>query len=213
MRRLILASSAIAVLTLLCQPRPLLAQPVYHGGAIEAKQHGFEHGYRDGFSFGQSSQVSNRDQDIVNQRLRQADRDYESGFGSQDLYREGYSEGFRAGMQDGRAGSRSRLEDMFRSKQPNYDPDRNRDDRIDGIYAQNHWQPRHAAGDIGYRDGVDAGVRDRLEGHSYAPRKHEAWRNGMHGFDEDYHAPRGQYRQAYRESYEAGYRDGFARAR
>ena len=208
MRKLFLASSATVILAVLCGPRPLMAQDVYHGGALDARQHGYEHGYRDGFSFGQNSQVSNRDQDIVNQRLRAADKDYDSAFGSQEQYRQGYAEGFRTGMEDSRAGNRSRLEELFRAKDPNYNPDRNKDDRIDGIYPQNHWPPVHEASDIGYRDGVDSGIRDRQDGHSSQPRGHGAWQTGLHGYAGE-SGQKGRYKAAYRAAYELGYRDGF----
>ena len=98
MRKLLLESVALALWAILCVPVSLMAQDVYHGGALDARQHGFEHGYRDGFSFGQNSQVSNRDQDIVNQRLRAADKDYQSAFGSQEQYRQGYAEGYSRGF-------------------------------------------------------------------------------------------------------------------
>jgi hypothetical protein len=211
MKELLLESVAVAVLAILCVP-PLMAQDVYHGGALDARQHGFEHGYRDGFSFGQNSQVSNRDQDIVNQRLRAADKDYQSAFGSQELYRQGYAEGFRAGMEDSRSGNRSRLEELFRAKDPKYDPDRNQDDRIDAIYPQNQWSATHVATDIGYRDGLDAGMRDRQLGQSPRPRQHVAWQKALHGYQGDSSSP-GRYKVAYRAAYERGYRDGFGRPR
>src|SRR6266481_1749506 len=104
MRKVIHAWSTLAILAMLCGPVSLIAQDTYQGRAVDARQHGFEHGYREGFAFGQNSQVSNRDQDIANQKLRQADRDYQPGFGSQEEYRQGFAEGFRAGMEDSRAG-------------------------------------------------------------------------------------------------------------
>ena len=212
MRKLLLESVAVALLAILCVPVSLMAQDVYHGGALDARQHGFEHGYRDGYSFGQNSQVSNRDQDIVNQRLRAADKDYQSAFGSQEQYRQGYAEGFRAGMEDSRSGNRSRLEDLFRSRDQRYDPDRNQDDRIDAIYPQNRWPATHVATDIGYRDGFDAGIRDRQMGPNFRPRQHVAWQNALHGFDGQSSSP-GRYKVLYRAAYERGYRDGFGRPR
>ena len=212
MRKLFLESVAVVTLAILCAPPSLMAQEVYHGGALDARQHGFEHGYRDGFSFGQNSQVSNRDQDIVNQKLRAADRDYQSAFGSQDQYRQGYAEGFRAGMEDARAGKRSRLEELFRARDPKYDPDRNQDDRIDGIYPQNRWPATHVATDIGYRDGFDAGMRDRQDGQNFRPRQHVAWQKALHGYDGK-SVPPARYKASYRAAYELGYRDGFRRLR
>lgn len=212
MKKLLLASGTAVMLAVSCQPVSLRGEDVYHGGALDARKHGYEHGYRDGFAYGQSSQVSNRDQDIVNQRLRAAGKDYQSVFGSQEQYRQGYADGFRTGMEDGRAGNRSRLEELFRARDPNYNPDRNQDDRIDGIYPQNHWPANHVAADIGYRDGVDAGIRDRQDRQNFQPRRHVAWQRGLHGYDGE-GAPQGRYKAAYRAAYELGYRDGFGRSR
>lgn len=209
MKRSVLAVSATAIAVLFLQALSIQAQEIYHGGAPDARQHGYEHGYREGFAFGQNSQVSNRDQDMVNQKLRAADRDYQPGFGSRELYRQGYADGFRAGIEDARTGNRSRLEDLFRARDPNYDPDRNRDDRIDGIYSQNRWPPAHVGRDIGYRDGFDAAMRDRQEGRGYVPRQHSAWETAMHGYDGQ--SSRRQYQRAYRESYELGYNEAFQR--
>jgi hypothetical protein len=210
-RKLLHSCSTLAIVVILCAPDSL-AQDVYHGGAMDARQHGYEHGYREGFAFGQNSQVSNREQDIVNQKLRQADKDYQPAFGSQDAYRQGYAEGFRAGMEDSRAGNRSKLEDLFRARDPNYNPDRRVDDRIDGIYPRNQWPATHAANDIGYRDGFDAGLQDRQAGRRFQPRQHQAWQTASHGYDRSY-GSQSQYKSAYRAGYELGYRDGFGKSR
>ena len=212
MNKTLLACCTLAMLAMLRAP-DAAAQDTYHGGATDARQHGYEHGYRDGFSFGQqNAQVSNRDQDIVNQKLRQADKDYQPAFGAQDAYRQGYADGFRTGMEDGRAGNRSKLEELFRARDPNYDPDRRADDRIDGIYPQNRWPASHAANDIGYRDGFAAGQQDRRDGRSYQPRQHAAWQKASHGNEGGY-GSQSQYRSAYRTGFEQGYRDGFGRGR
>lgn len=210
MKQLLITSMAIAAM--LFQPVSMIAQDTYHGGALDARQHGYEHGYREGFAFGQNSQVSNRDQDVMNQKLRSADQDYQPGFGSQEQYHQGYVEGFRVGMEDSRSGNRSRLEELFRARDPNYDPDRNRDDRIDGIYPTNHWSPTHIAEDIGYRDGMDAGIRDHREGRRLQPRQHTAWQSALHGYEAG-SSSKGQYKSAYRSAYESGYRDGFGNSR
>ena len=183
----------------------------YHGAAVDAAKHGFEHGYRDGFAFGQNTQVSNREQDMVNQRLREADKDYQPAFGSREQYRQGYADGFREGMEDGRKGERSRLEDLFRWD-AEFDPVRNHDDRMDAIYPQNQWPALHVADDMGYRDGFNLGMRDRRNGRRFQPRQQKTWEQALHGFDGK-SASKGQYRNAYRAAYELGYRDGFGRPR
>ena len=212
MRNTLRELSFLAIGTVLCQPVSLMAQDVYHGSQLDARQHGYEHGYRDGFAFGANSQTSNRDQDIVNQKLQAADREYQPVFGARELYRQGYAEGFRAGMEDSRAHNRSRLEELFRPRDPGYDPDRRGDDRYDGIYSQNQWPGTHVANDFGYKDGLSAGIRDRKEGRSFQPRQHAAWKVALHGYVGK-SVPQRQYIARYRAAYELGYQDGFGRSR
>src|SRR6266446_1379985 len=131
--KLQIASNVLAVLVWGVQTLPIVVQEVYRGGPLTARQHGDEQGYREGYDFGRNSQVSNREQDIVNQKLAAADRDYLPAFGSREEYRQGYGEGFRSGMEDSRNGRRSRLGELFRDRDPNVEPNRNRDDRVNAI--------------------------------------------------------------------------------
>ena len=184
----------------------------YHGGPLDARQHGYQHGYKDGYESGRPSSLSNRDQDLRNQRLKAQGNGYQPSFGSEAEYSEGYREGFNAGSSDANNGVRSRLEELFRWQDPNFNPDRSRHDASDGIYRDNHWSLQHVAGDIGYRDGVNAGVQDRMQGRAYNPRRRLAWKNGTHGYDSTL-GPQGVYRTEYRISYERGYEDGFGSRR
>ena len=206
--RLQIASTILAISVWALPTPTMVAQDTYHGSPLSAREHGYEHGYREGYEFGRNSQVSNREQDIVNQKLRAADKDYLPAFGPQEEYRRGYTDGFRGGLEDSRKGARSRLEELFRARDPNFDPDRNRDDRVDAIYPQNHWPPDHVATDIGYRDGFSASLRDRSDGRGSQPRGHLAWRNALHGYDSSM-GSQSSYKRAYRAAYESGYRDGF----
>ncbi len=188
---------------------PMLAQDPYHSAPLDARQHGYEHGYRDGYQFGSNSQVSNRDQDIVNQKLRAADQEYLPAFGPREEYKQGYTDGFRSGLEDSRNHTRSRLEELFRARDPNFNPDRPaRDDRVIGIPPQDNWSPDHVAADLGYRDGFNVALRDRSAGVGYQPRRHAAWRNPVHGYDSSMGSS-SVYKRAYRTAFEAGYRDGF----
>jgi len=180
----------------------------YHGGPLDARQHGYQHGYADGYESGRPSTLSNRDQDIRNQRLKAQGNGYQPAFGSEAEYSQGYREGFDAGSTDASNGVRSRLEELFRWQDPNFNPDRSRRDSVDEIYRDNKWSLAHVAGDIGYRDGVNAGFQDSNQGRPYRPRQRPAWRNGNHGYDPALGA-RGAYRAAYRLAYEKGYQDGF----
>jgi flagellar biosynthesis/type III secretory pathway protein FliH len=198
---------------ILIQTAPTWAQiEDYHGGPLNARQHGYQHGYQDGYESGRPSRLSNRDQDIRNQRLKAQGNGYQSSFGSEVEYSEGYREGFNAGSSDVANGVRSRLEELFRWQDPNFNPDRPHVDASDGIYRDNHWSPEHVAGDIGYRDGVNAGVQDRTQRRPYNPRRRAAWKNAIHGYD----AAQGSqtsYKKTYRDSYERGYQDGFGSTR
>ena len=107
MTKLLLALCAAAIL-FVSPSMPLAAQDVLRSRTLDAREYGFENGYRDGFVFGQNPRVSNREQDMVNQRLREADKDYQPAFGPKEQYSQGYADGFREGMDDSRSGRRSR---------------------------------------------------------------------------------------------------------
>src|SRR5258706_557147 len=146
--KLQIASTLLAISLGLAQSPAMVAQPIYNGGPLNAAQHGYQKGYRDGYEFGRNSQASNREQDIINQKLRAADRDYLPAFGPREEYRKGYVEGFRNGLDDSRNNLRSRLEERFGNPDPSFDPDRIQDDRGDAVYLQNHWSRDHIANDI-----------------------------------------------------------------
>jgi len=204
-----IVSTLLAISAFAIQTPALLAQDPYHGAPLSTRQHGYEHGYRDGYDFGRNnSQVSNREQDIVNQKLRAADRDYLPAFGPVEEYRQGYVDGFRSGLEDSRNGTRSRLEELFRTGNPDLGSNRIRDDRATGIAPQNQWPPDHIAADIGYRDGFNAALRDRNARLGYQPRRGTAWRTALHGYDGSM-GSQNLYKRAYRTAYENGYRDGF----
>ena len=189
-----------------------LAQADYHGGSLTARQHGYEHGYRDGYESGRTSRLSNREQDIRNQQLKAQGNGYQPSFGSEMEYSQGYREGYDDGARDVSNGVRSRLEELFVHKDPGFSPDRARIDPADSIYRDNHFSLADVAGDIGYRDGLSAGVQDRRQGQSYQPRRRAAWRSGIHGYDVSFGSQRA-YRAAYRIAYEEGYRDGYGQTR
>ncbi len=192
--------------------QPLSGQVDYHGGALTARQHGYQHGYKDGYESVRGSSLSNRDQDLRNQRRQAKGNGYQPYFGSEEEYSQGYREGFDDGARDSSDGVRSRLEDLFRWQDPNFNPDRSRMDPSDQVYRENHWTLEHVAGDIGYRDGLNAGVRDRQQRSAFQPRKRLAWRNGIHGYDASLGSLK-TYRGLYRAAYEEGYRDGYGGTR
>jgi len=192
----------------LLAPSPARAQSDYRGGSFDVRQHGYEHGYRDGYEYGLDARTRHVALDYRTDAYQDADRGYQPYFGSRDQYREGYREGYRNGAEDGYGGVRSRLEDVYGWRDRNFDPDRDRDDRNAAQYHERHWGFEDVASDIGYRDGVNAGLKDFREHHSYRPHDHDAWKDGDHGYDKSF-GEKDEYKRAYRAAYEAGYRAGF----
>jgi len=164
---------------------------------LSARDHGYQHGYKDGYESGRVSNLSNRDQDLRNQRLKAQGNGYQPSFGSEAEYSAGYRQGFDEGSRDVSNGVRSRLEELFRSPAPGPD---------------NHWSLEHVAADVGYRDGVSAGSQDRRQRRRFQPRQSAAWKNGLGGYDSAL-GSRAAYRAAYRIAYEDGYLDGFGASR
>ena len=190
------------------------AQETYHGGALDAHQHGYEHGYRDGFERGSDARAHNASSDFHTQEFERADRGFESYMGNQETFRAGYRDGYSAGYADGFNRNRGRFSEVYRSRERDFDPDRDRGnhDRADSVYSERKWGYRDVASDIGYRDGVAAGSKDSRTGHSFRPQEHDSWKDGDHGYVSSY-GSKNEYKSAYRESYEAGYRDGFGERR
>lgn len=188
----------------------LIAQDAYpHGGSLEVRQHGYEHGYRDGFERGRDERDRRGSSDFHTQEYERADRGFEGAFGDRELFRRGYRSGYQVGYQDGYNGNTGRFNDIYGYRNRDFDPDRDRArDEYDSVYNQRRWGYQDVAGDIAYRDGLDAGAKDARTRHSYRPQEHDAWKDADHGYTKTY-GDKNTYKRAYRAAYEAGYRDGY----
>jgi hypothetical protein len=113
-------------------------------------------------------------------------------------YEHGYREGYRIGAQEGYNGARTGLERTFGD----------RDEPAASVYRERHWGYQDVAADVGYREGVGAGLKDFRERHSYKPQEHDAWKDADHGYDKAF-GNKTDYKRAYRLAFENGYRDGF----
>jgi hypothetical protein len=163
------------------------------------RQHGYEHGYRDGYDHGREVRANGWALDFQTEAYRRADNGWEPYFGPREVFRDGYREGYRAGAQDGYNSVRSRLELFFgrRSQEQHY-----------GAGAGRSWNLRDVAGDMGYRDGVNAGLRDYRDEQEFSPQEHGAWKDGLHGYTYSM-GDREDYRQAYRAAFINGYRHSY----
>jgi hypothetical protein len=191
------------------------AQDSYpHGGALDARQHGYEHGYRDGFERGSDARAHHGSSDFHTRDYERGDRGFESYMGDRRGFRAGYRDGFSAGYQNGFNGNRGRFGEIYGARDRDFDSDRDRGDRdrSDSVYSERRWSYRDVAGDIGYRDGLSAGAKDAKEGHSYRPQEHGSWKDGDHGYVSSF-GNKNDFKRTYRESYEAGYGAGYGERR
>jgi hypothetical protein len=159
----------------------------------ETRHHGYEHGYRDGYSYGRDAHARGAALDIRSDAYRDADHGYRIEFGPKEEYETGYREGYRMGADDGFAGNTSRFEHVFGDE--HYTPN-------------DRWGYQDIASEMGYRDGVTAGLKDAKEHHSFRPTEHDQWKDGDRGYHDSL-GSKESYKVEYRKAYEAGYRDGY----
>ncbi len=75
-----------------------------------------------------------------------------------------------------------------------------------GYGGSYYYQNDGSAAQWGYRDGLDAGRSDAVNGHSYRPYEWEAYRDADHGMSLN---PYGGYREEYRRAFLDGYSRGY----
>ncbi len=187
----------------------LSADKKYHGGALDARQHGYEHGYRDGYHTGREEREARRKFDVNSHDYKEGDRGYEKYMGDKDQYKEGYREGYQVGYPDGYNLRPGQFGAIYGP--PNQPPVRGRDP-LDDIYVTRGYGVSDVAFDIGYRDGVLDGTRDMNSGRGFRPEDQQMYRDADHGYRGVY-GDRDAYRSRYRDGYTQGYRDGFGRIR
>src|SRR6478672_4083425 len=182
-------------LGLLSLPASVYAQLDYRGGPLNARQHGYQQGYKDGYAAGRVSNLSNREQDQRNQRLKAQGNGYQPSFGSEAEYSQGYREGFDAGSNDVSNGVPSRLDELFRAPDPGYNPDRSRQD----LSARDHGYQH------GYKDGYEAGRVSNLSNREQDQRNQRLKAQG-NGYQPSF-GSEAEYSQGYREGFDAGSND------
>ena len=75
--------------------------------------------------------------------------------------------------------------------------------------SRGYYYGNGSAAQFGYRDGLVAGRRDRITGHSYRPYEWAAYRDGDHGLSISGYGSSGFYRQQYRQAFLNGYNEGY----
>lgn len=179
-----------------------LADHKYHGGPLEARDHGYQHGYSDGFHQGMTDiQQHNKPKPEV----RDDDGGYQKYMGDKNQYKEGYRSGFVAGYDDGFNNRPGRFSEIYGQS----DTTRGSADRSEDIYPEQGWNGAHVASDIGYRDGLTAGAADYARRLDPRPEDQRDFRDGDHGYRPTY-GDRVLYQQQYRNSFVQGYRDAYS---
>jgi hypothetical protein len=181
----------------------------YHGGSIEARQHGYEHGYRDGFHHGREDLERRASYNFRTEDYKDGERGYGKYMGDKGDYKKGYREGYEAGYGDAYYSRPGRFADIYGRR----DDDRSRDrDRYDDIYESRRWGYADVAYDIGYRDGLRAGRKDLDSREAFDPDDHDNYRDADHGYRDSY-GSKDAYKRDYRNGFLRGYQDGFGRTR
>src|SRR5437879_6819837 len=94
-----------------------------YGGAMDAKEHGYQHGYRDGLRQGRADMNNNARPSYESEDYRRADLGYEDYMGDRHRFQSGYRDGYKAGYEDG-YNNRAMRSDVYGLKGDTYDPDR-----------------------------------------------------------------------------------------
>lgn len=178
---------------------------IYHGGAIDARDHGYQHGYREGLRKGIGDRTH---KDKYKPEVKDADAGYEKYMGNKDQYKAGYRNGFIAGYDDGFYNRASRLGQVYGPVGDPYSRSRGSADRYEDVYASRGWGASDVAYDIGYRDGLTAGSMDFRERRSARPEDQRDYRDAEHGYRPSY-GDRELYRRQYRDGFVRGYEDGY----
>jgi len=181
----------------------------YHGGALEARQHGYEHGYRDGFHHGREDRERRAGYDFRNDDYKHGDRGYEKYMGDKGRYKNGYREGYQAGYDDAYNSRSGRFGDIYGRRDDYRYGDR---DRYDDIYESRRWGYADVAYDIGYRDGLDAGRKDLERNKDFDPDDRGSYRDADHGYRNSY-GNKEAYKREYQAAFLRGYQDGYGRRR
>ena len=152
-------------------------------------------GYRDGLGKGQNDARQGKSFNLErHDYYTDADHGYRSSFGNKEDYRQQYREAFHRGYQEGYRGDRGR-----RPRGLN---------RPDQRFEQPGPGSSEVAPSTGYRDGLEKGRNDALQGKSFNLERHDFYRDADHGFRSSF-GNKENYKQQYREGFRRGYQEGY----
>lgn len=179
---------------------------VAHGNSDlrSATQYGYRNGYADGFQRGREDRQARERYDFHGPAYDNAMRGYESYMGSREEYREGYRKGYVAGYNDGFHDYEAR----FAGPNGSGPYDQGNDGPVPAYEPRPGHGQRNLAFQIGYRDGLIVGRKDRSKNKKFRPTKNDKYEDADHGFDHHYGSKK-EYKREYREGFVAGYERGY----
>jgi hypothetical protein len=169
-------------------------------GPRGAVQYGYHNGYLDGFQHGREDSGARVGYEFESRDYDSAMRGYESYMGSEEQYRNGYREGYATGYDDGYYGRDTRFGD--RSSELPYNGE------AYGYGQRPAEGPHSVAFQVGYKDGLIEGGKDRRHNKNFQPEKHDRYKDGDQGYTHDYGSKK-DYKREFREGYMAGYQRGY----
>jgi hypothetical protein len=209
--RLIMPAAAAAVLLLTTSAcasgnyqRYPTNGPVYRQSQDTAYRNGFDQGRIQG----ENDARSGRSFDYArHSEYRNAQIGY-GGYGNRNEYRDVFRQGFQAGYDDGyrrsaRSGYPSRGPIYAPNRAPVYGGGTSREPGYGGTAVY-----RSAAGDVGYRDGLEQGQKDARSRKAFDPVRAARYRSGDHEYNSRY-GSRDEYRREYRAAFQQGYQQGY----
>lgn len=164
----------------------------------------YDNGFRDGQQRGERDARDRRDFRVDRDSdYRNADSGYR-GYGDRNGYRRFFRDGYQAGYAEGyNRVARYDRSGGGRIYPPVTAPDGYPNTR--GVYGS-------GAAQTGYRDGLEAGLRDARDREINDFRRPKRYREGDHDYDSRY-GQREEYKREYRAAFEQGYREGYGAAR
>jgi len=164
-------------------------------------------GYEDGLRYGQHDRNVNKpSRPTDSQAYNDANRGYNSRFGSRDRYKVEYRRGYVNGYEQGYRGNYR--DNMNRDRRDNND--RNRND----MRGNRNGPVGNAAERRGYEDGLRYGQHDRNVNKPFRPTDSQAYNDANSGYNSrfgDRDRYKVDYRQGYVKGYEQGYRGNYRR--
>ena len=169
--------------------------PVYRQTPDRAYQNGFDEGRIQGQNDARQGRSFNYSR---HSEYRNAQIGY-GGYGNRNEYRDVFRQGFQAGYDDG---YRRNARNGYPSRGPVYGRDRA------PVYGGGTAVYRSAAGDVGFRDGLEQGQKDARDRKAFDPIRARRYRDGDHDYNSRY-GSRDEYRREYRAAFQQGYQQGY----